>query len=981
MSRQVVVFGGETDVLSNLYPCTINVGGQIYHGSEYFYQAKWAEIALGDSYMVQEIMRQRTPKEAMHKAKEFKRRCPENRMRRWYREDAWPCMLTILRAKFGQNPNLAEELLATGDAVIGEGTVDTRWGIGVLKRDLRSRDLRNWRGQNWMGQLLMQVRQELRDKAYKETHPVTEMRVHGSQSRSGDSRAQLGNSHGGFGAADVRLQDPVKAAALTSVTVCEQSSSAVPPDPSVLPVPCFSPSDSSFTPSHPTIPSETHPPHDQSSSSPSPLAHPFSSVVAAAPPAPKPILRGSRSSFVSLGKIGARKVQFSSDVSYSAPSTVSSATVSVSTPPVSKLESCSLSSSSSTSIETHPSSSIVHSQSSSLPAEQLQLSDPGHGSVLMTEPPISPVEKLLVSGDPPSHPPMVEDSADLGDIDLGDYELDVDYDNNIVPDPPAAPAEPSQSSAVADPPAVTGEPPKKKKKKQRQRGNFHRKSDCSICDDNGKSHFKLQRHMNRVHLPYFMDPDNACWECGIRLEGGKLQEHRREHPNGVFCEVYHEQCSRLMLGLLHCLRQSCGVPTLEEMYNRMVEQEVVSLDPEGGHGRQIVCPDFFETIVPLMATELNLDLSNFTIFPASNVLALLHWRHLHDVLFHVSDSVRSEIKTCRVQTNAAGVVIFDPLDDSVESEAEVVPIQGGVDGKSHFLIDAHIHLDMLCNDCGKTSDELHLAVLQANSDPKVSKTDFEVEKVISNCVHPRLWDMTNNLLAFSPYETHLTFGIHPHHAGMFGDWQFELEQKVLLDSCVGVGETGFDIQCKCKQGECNPRRRHASLFAEQLVSFRGHIYLAVTNGKTLVLHLRGQDAVSLEALQILKDLQATNLRVHYHCFTGSEELAKQWVASVPKVKFGFTAYYLERYLRIRKVCGSLDPSRVLPETDAPYLHPFPDPRPPHADRRWRQPRKTNPPDMLHLAVRNIARAQGKEVSEMVPILNENICEVYHLGTA
>lgn len=59
-----------------------------------------------------------------------------------------------LRYKFGQNPHLAKKLLETGDAFLGEDSpTDMFWGV---------------RGENHLGRLLMEVREELRERQNEE---------------------------------------------------------------------------------------------------------------------------------------------------------------------------------------------------------------------------------------------------------------------------------------------------------------------------------------------------------------------------------------------------------------------------------------------------------------------------------------------------------------------------------------------------------------------------------------------------------------------------------------------------------------------------------------------------------------------------------------------------------------------------------------------------------------------------------------------
>ncbi len=61
-------------------------------------------------------------------------------------------MREALTAKFRQNPELLEQLLATGDAELVENSpVDYFWGIGA-----------DGSGKNTLGKLLMEVRAALR---------------------------------------------------------------------------------------------------------------------------------------------------------------------------------------------------------------------------------------------------------------------------------------------------------------------------------------------------------------------------------------------------------------------------------------------------------------------------------------------------------------------------------------------------------------------------------------------------------------------------------------------------------------------------------------------------------------------------------------------------------------------------------------------------------------------------------------------------
>lgn len=68
-----------------------------------------------------------------------------------------------LLEKARQNPEIARELLATGNRIIVEAAAGDRiWGIGLGENDPRAQIPEMWRGQNLLGQAWMWVREQLR---------------------------------------------------------------------------------------------------------------------------------------------------------------------------------------------------------------------------------------------------------------------------------------------------------------------------------------------------------------------------------------------------------------------------------------------------------------------------------------------------------------------------------------------------------------------------------------------------------------------------------------------------------------------------------------------------------------------------------------------------------------------------------------------------------------------------------------------------
>ena len=86
--------------------------------------------------------------------RDAKRRGRRVRLRKDWEQVKDRIMEEIVRAKFSQNEELKEQLLATGDAQLVEGNRwnDRYWGV----------DIRSGVGENHLGKILMKVRSELR---------------------------------------------------------------------------------------------------------------------------------------------------------------------------------------------------------------------------------------------------------------------------------------------------------------------------------------------------------------------------------------------------------------------------------------------------------------------------------------------------------------------------------------------------------------------------------------------------------------------------------------------------------------------------------------------------------------------------------------------------------------------------------------------------------------------------------------------------
>lgn len=136
-------FHGQYRFLSNFWQCDIEYLGQKFKSTEHAYQAHKTTNHADFTKVVEAA----TPGESKKIVRKFPQKPDWEKIKD-------QIMLDLLRIKFSK-PGLGKALLDTGDAELIEGNTwnDTYWGVckGV--------------GQNKLGKMLMQVREELRDKS------------------------------------------------------------------------------------------------------------------------------------------------------------------------------------------------------------------------------------------------------------------------------------------------------------------------------------------------------------------------------------------------------------------------------------------------------------------------------------------------------------------------------------------------------------------------------------------------------------------------------------------------------------------------------------------------------------------------------------------------------------------------------------------------------------------------------------------------
>ena len=169
------------------------------------------------------------------------------------------------------------------------------------------------------------------------------------------------------------------------------------------------------------------------------------------------------------------------------------------------------------------------------------------------------------------------------------------------------------------------------------------------------------------------------------------------------------------------------------------------------------------------------------------------------------------------------------------------------------------------------------------------------------------------------------------------------------DKIVAIGEIGFDYHWQPMDKDL------------QRAFFEGQMQIAADTGLPVIIHDREAHGDSFEVV-----LKYPTVKGVFHAYGGSAEMARELTKRGWYVGFGGVATF-KNAERVRSVIASMDLSKLLLETDCPYMAPVP----------FRG--KINHSALIPYIAEVIAPLHGLTVEELAEVTNRNAEELFGLS--
>ena len=217
------------------------------------------------------------------------------------------------------------------------------------------------------------------------------------------------------------------------------------------------------------------------------------------------------------------------------------------------------------------------------------------------------------------------------------------------------------------------------------------------------------------------------------------------------------------------------------------------------------------------------------------------------------------------------------------------------------------------------------------------------------CVSVTLDKFPEVLSLAEQYENfYASVGVHPDYEDIEEPSVEQLVRLAQHPKIVAIGETGLDYFRLTGDLEWQRER------------FRTHIRAAILADKPLIIHTR---SAAEDTLKIMADEGANKVGGVMHCFTENLEVALAAIEMGFYISFSGIVTF-KNATQIKQVAQAIPLSKVLVETDSPYLAPVP----------FRG--KTNQPAYVKYVAQEVADLRGISLEEVMHATTQNFFSLF-----
>lgn len=256
------------------------------------------------------------------------------------------------------------------------------------------------------------------------------------------------------------------------------------------------------------------------------------------------------------------------------------------------------------------------------------------------------------------------------------------------------------------------------------------------------------------------------------------------------------------------------------------------------------------------------------------------------------------------------------------------------------LIDTHVHINF----------EAYQSDLEAVRERWLQAG---IAHLVHSCVEPAEFSSIQAIANRFP-EVSFAVGLHPLDAHKWTEHSAkEISELASSDPrVVAIGETGLDFY-KAKNPET------------QLKAFTAQLEIALQLGKPVIVHCRDAALATATALREFSERRGPPRGV-MHCWGGTPE-ETQWFLDLGfYISFSGTVTF-KKAEQIQAAACWVPSSRILVETDCPFLAPIPN-----------RGKRNEPAYVLHIA-EQVAKLRGVPLETLCQQTTENACQLFGLS--